>query len=130
MQFYPYAHVRSWENHGDKVIIEVAKKNEDGTTTHEVRNRPWQPTLACSPFVGGLHARRRGAKAVTIAQVVKVKADEESCNAILKAIHTCITNLMERKKADKAAKAAAAASGVSNAIADQIAGGHRLQSPN
>eukprot|EP01052_Picozoa_sp_SAG31_P032050 SAG31_NODE_3471_length_4234_cov_2.458525_2_plen_336_part_00 len=89
MQFYPYQHVRSWENHSDKVIIEVAKKRADGSGIDR--------------------------------EVVKVKADQESCDGILKAIHTCITRLMERKKAEKAAQATQAASGVQGAIAEQMA---------
>eukprot|EP01050_Picozoa_sp_SAG11_P014822 SAG11_NODE_1864_length_4154_cov_1.816769_4_plen_195_part_00 len=88
-QFYPYAHVRSWENHGEMVIIEVARKKADGSGVHQ--------------------------------EVVKVKGDDATCNAILKAIHTCISNLMERKKAEKAEKAAAAAAGAAAAIAQQAA---------
>jgi hypothetical protein len=43
---------------------------------------------------------------------VKVKADEATCNAILKAIHTCITQLMEKRKQEKAKKAADKAAGI------------------
>jgi hypothetical protein len=57
--FYPFAQVRSWENHGEFVILEVTKKGE-------AKKPPLQ---------------------------VKIKADEATCNAILKAIHTCITKL-------------------------------------
>lgn len=57
--FYPFAQVRSWENHGEFVILEVSKKGE-------AKKPPLQ---------------------------VKLKADEATCNAILKAIHTCITKL-------------------------------------
>ena len=58
--FYPFAQVRSWENHGEFVILEVSKKGAPKQ----------QPPLQ-----------------------VKIKADEATCNAILKAIHTCITKL-------------------------------------
>jgi hypothetical protein len=52
--FYPFAQVRSWENHGEFVIIEVSKKGEAKGTV-----RPFRRTAAPQYMLRRYAALRR-----------------------------------------------------------------------